>query len=155
MKRKEKISCVVGFVFLFCLFFEGKVACGCHTEYVHPLDGMESPCPLIVLKGRIIQHTFPGVPNYESIEQGDAPETRWVLIVLQSEMQHLREAGLIPNEFDDEECNWVQLISPHSENDPVLFINKEAIVHGYLGCLAFHVHTPMAIEAIDIYDNNP
>lgn len=155
MERKERISYLIGFVFLFGLFFAFGVACGHHAEYVHPLDCMKSPCPLIVLKGKIIQHTFPGIPNYESIEQGDAPETRWVLIISESEIQHLREAGFISNEFDDEDCNWVQLIPPHSENDPIPFLNKEAIVHGYLGCLAFHVHTPMAIEAVDIYDNNP
>src|SRR5579862_2439275 len=59
-----------------------------HTEYVHPIDDDSNiPLPFVKLKGKIIQHTFPGVPNYESIEDGDAPETRWVLVIPETEIQ--------------------------------------------------------------------
>ncbi len=34
------------------------------------------------LKGTIVRKTFPGPPEYESIEQGDAPETFWILNLL-------------------------------------------------------------------------
>ena len=33
----------------------------------------------VQLTGRIVIKTFPGPPNYESIEQGDEPEKPWIL----------------------------------------------------------------------------
>ena len=124
------------------------------TEYVHPIDGALIPCPLVTLKGKIVRHTFPGVPNYESLEDGDAPETRWVLVIPESEIQRLMQAGFIPQDLYSEENEaWVQLIAPHSERDPIPFCGKQVIVKGYLGSLAFHVHTPIAIETIGIYDD--
>ena len=125
-----------------------------HREYVYPIDGAAIPCPLVTLKGKILRHTFPGVPNYESLEYGDAPETRWVLVIPESEIQRLMQAGFIPREdlYSEENRGWVQLIAPYSEKDPIPFSGKQATVKGYLGTLAFHVHTPIAIEAIGIYD---
>ena len=126
-----------------------------HTEYVYPLDDVRVPCPFVTLRGKIIQHTFPGVPNYVSIEDGDAPETRWVLVIPESEIQRLKQAGYLPQEdiYGTEERGWVQLISPQSEADPIPYQNKEVVVEGYLGTLAFHVHTPAAIEAKGIYND--
>ncbi len=126
-----------------------------HPEYVHPVDGAIVPCPLVSLQGTILQHTFPGVPNYESIEDGDAPETRWVLVIPESEIQRLNRAGFIPQEdiFTSEARGWVQLIAPHSESDPIPFLQQQVVVEGYLGTLIFHVHTPITIEAIRIYDD--
>ncbi|MBI5888124.1 MAG: hypothetical protein HZB82_05355 [Deltaproteobacteria bacterium] len=31
------------------------------------------------LTGTIVEKTFPGPPEFESIEKGDRPETRWIL----------------------------------------------------------------------------
>lgn len=36
------------------------------------------------LTGKIIRETFPGPPNYESIRNGDEPETYWILILAES-----------------------------------------------------------------------
>ena len=33
-------------------------------------------------KGTIVRKTFPGPPEYESVEQGDKPETVWILNLL-------------------------------------------------------------------------
>ena len=124
------------------------------TEYVHPIDDdAVIPLPFTALRGKILQHTFPGVPNYKSIEEGDAPETRWVLVIPESEIQRLTESGFIPQEdiFTSEARGWVQLIAPHSEDDPIPFLNKQVVVEGYLGTLVVHVHTPIAFEAIGIY----
>lgn len=155
MSLKEKFLCVIASIFLFGLPIEGLEVFACHPEYVYPADGVEVPCPLVTLQGRIIRHTFPGVPNYENVEHGDAPETRWVLVIPRSEIQCLKQAGFIPKEdiVDEDDCGWIQLIAPHSENDPIPFSDKEVTVYGYLGTLAFHVHTPLAIEAIGIYGN--
>ena len=32
------------------------------------------------LTGKIVRKTFPGRPNYESIKEGDEPETYWILV---------------------------------------------------------------------------
>lgn len=42
-------------------------------------DGQE-----VSLEGRISRETFPGPPNYQSIDDGDQPETTWILTVLTS-----------------------------------------------------------------------
>jgi hypothetical protein len=36
---------------------------------------------LTTLTGKIIRKTFPGPPNYESIKDGDEPETYWILVL--------------------------------------------------------------------------
>jgi hypothetical protein len=36
---------------------------------------------LVLLTGKIIRKTFPGRPNYESIKDGDEPETYWILVL--------------------------------------------------------------------------
>jgi len=158
----QKLTSLFAVVLMYALSLDGQAQeDGCQeeltyqTEYVHPVDGATVSCPFVSLQGNILQHTFPGVPNYESLEDGDAPETRWVLVIPESEIQKLMEAGYIPREdiFTSEARGWVQLIAPHSENDPIKFSNKQVIVEGYLGSLAFHIHTPVAIEAVDIYDN--
>jgi len=127
----------------------------CALEYVEAIEGACIPCPLIELKGKILRHTFPGVPNYQSIEEGDAPETRWILEIPVSETQRLEQAGFIPQNalFASEEKCWVQLIAPQAESDPIRFLDHPVVVQGYLGSLIFHVHTPVAIEAIGIYDD--
>ena len=123
------------------------------VEYVHPIEGTTTACPLVSLQGSLLRHTFAGIPNYESLENGDAPEPRWVLILPESEIQRLREGGYIPQEdiFTSEARGWVQLIAPHFESDPIPFVNQQVVVEGYLGSLIFHVHTPIAIEAVGIY----
>lgn len=154
----QKLRCYWLFVVLICASsFECRAKEGVwyHTEYVHPVEGATVPCPFVSLQGTILQHTFPGVPNYESIEDGDTPETRWVLVIPESEIQRLSVAGFIPQEdiFTLEARGWVQLIAPHSENDPIPFLHKQVIVEGYLGTLISHVHTPIAIESVGIYGN--
>jgi hypothetical protein len=136
-----------------CLVFLSVPLCA--LEYVEAVEEASIPCPLIELKGKILRHTFPGVPNYQSVEEGDAPETRWVLEIPASEIQRLEQARFIPRNdlFESEEKGWVQLIAPESESDPIQFLDHLVVVQGYLGSLIFHAHTPVAIEAIGIYDD--
>jgi hypothetical protein len=125
------------------------------VEYVEAVEGAAVPCPLVELKGKIFRHTFPGVPNYQSVEEGDVPETRWVLEIPSSEIRRLEQAGFIPQNdmFNSADSGWVQVISPETEDDPAPFLNRCVVVKGYLGALIFHVHTPIAIEAVGIYDD--
>ncbi len=127
-----------------------------HMEYIVPLDEDSSTtCPFVVLRGKIFQHTFPGVPNYESIEDGDYPETRWVLEIPKSEIQRIREAKILPEKYfsDTDEIWWIQLIPPKTESDPIPFVGKTIVAEGYLGMLCFHVHTPITIETERIYND--
>ncbi len=93
-------------------------------EYVEALEGAAVSCPLIELKGKIFRHTFPGVPNYQSIEEGDAPETRWVLEIPSSEIRRLEQGGFIPQNdlFNSDHAGWVQVIPPQTEEDPAPFL---------------------------------
>lgn len=35
----------------------------------------------VIIKGKLVQQVFPGPPNYYSIQQGDTPETDWLLVL--------------------------------------------------------------------------
>jgi hypothetical protein len=119
------------------------------TKYVHPVDDDNViPLPFITLRGKLVRHTFPGVPNYESVEDGDYPETRWVLEIAPTEIQKLIDSNYVTeNLYNPSEEGWVQLIAVGNEESPRPFQNKQVAVRGYLGTLASHIHTPATIEA--------
>jgi len=93
------------------------------TKYVFPVDDDNViPLPFITLRGKLIRHTFPGVPNYESIEDGDYPETRWVLEILSTEIRRLIDLKYITeNLYNPDEEGWVQLIAVGNEESPRSF----------------------------------
>ena len=51
----------------------GSAAQGC-------LDVRGSHAP-VALEGRLERHIYPGLPNYESIQRGDAPEPAYILVL--------------------------------------------------------------------------
>ena len=81
------------------------------VEYLFPVDDDAIiPLPFITLQGKLIRHTFPGVPNYESIEDGDYPETRWVLEIPKTEIRRLIDSKYVSeNLYEDSGEGWVQL----------------------------------------------
>lgn len=126
------------------------------TKYVHPVDDDSViPLPFIMLRGKLLRHTFPGVPNYESIEDGDYPETRWVLEISSAEIERLIDLNYVSeNIYSPSQEGWVQLIAVDNEESPHLLLNKKVVVKGYLGTLASHIHTPATIEAKEIYEDS-
>jgi len=126
------------------------------TEYVHPVDESEViPLPFISLRGKLIRHTFPGVPNYESIEDGDYPEIRWVVEVTGAEIARLIGLNYFTeNLYSPDQEGWIQLIAPDNIESLLPFLNKQVVVKGYLGTLISHIHTPVTIEAKEIYDDS-
>lgn len=119
--------------------------------FLDPVNGVEIAFPVVEIRGKLIQHTFPGIPNYESIEDGDMPETRVVLEVLPAEIDQLRREGYIPEEgMYEEETGWIQLDSDVSLS---CFLNRHVTVAGILGSRIVHVHTPVTIEVIDLWAN--
>lgn len=125
------------------------------TSYVYPVDDDRTiPLPYITLRAKLICHTFPGTPNYESIESGDMPETRWVLEVHGSEIRRLIESNYLTEDlYYPDKNGWIQLIAVGDEESPSLFLNKQVIVQGYLGTLISHIHTPATLEAKEIHED--
>jgi hypothetical protein len=77
-------------------------------------------------------------------------------VIPEFEIQRLRKEGFIPQEediFTPEARGWVQLIPLNKVDNPESFFNRQVIVEGLLGTLIVHVHTPITIEAVGIYDN--
>ena len=126
------------------------------VEYLYPVDDDNViPLPFITLRGKLIRHTFPGVPNYESIKDGDYPETRWVLVIPEAEIKQLITSRSVSEEmYGSCQEGWVQLIAIDTEESPQPFLNKQIVVKGYLGTLASHIHTLVTIEAKEIYEDS-
>lgn len=124
------------------------------AEYVWPIDEDNViPLPIASLRGKLIRHTFPGPPNYESIEDGDVPETRWILEISEEEIKKLVTSNYVPKDmYQSSKEDWVQLVSPGTEQTPKPFLNKKVVVTGYLGTLRTHRHTYITIEAKDMYE---
>lgn len=126
------------------------------TSYVHPVDDDRViPLPYVTLRGKLIRHTFPGAPNYESIESGDYPETRWVLVIPEAEIKQLILSRYVTEEMYGS-CSegWVQLIAAGNEESPNPLLNKQVIAQGYLGTLISHIHTLTTLEAKEIYEDS-
>jgi hypothetical protein len=125
------------------------------SSCVHPVDDDRTiPLPFIILRGQLIRHTFAGMPNFESVEAGDKPETRWVLKVPSKEIQRLIDSNYLTEDlyYPDKE-GWIQLIAAGDEESPSPLLNKRVIVQGYLGTLVSHIHTPATLEAKEIYEH--
>lgn len=125
------------------------------TSYVQPVDDDRTiPLPYITLRAKLIRHTFPGTPNYESIEDGDMPETRWILEVPSSEIRRLIESNYLTEDlYYLDKKGWIQLIAVGDEESPLPLLNKQVIVQGYLGTLISHIHTPATLEAKEIHED--
>lgn len=153
------LSVLIAIVFIFygsmSPLFADQEKTAYPVEYLYPVDDdTVIPLPFITLRGKLIRHTFPGVPNYESIEDGDYPETRWVLEIEKAEIRQLLASRYVSNEmYESYQEGWVQLIPAGTEQSPQHFLNKQVIVKGYLGTIASHIHTPATIEAKEIYDD--
>lgn len=132
-----------------------KEAISYPTSYVYPVDDDRTiPLPYITLRAKLIRHTFPGTPNYESIESGDMPETRWVLEVPGSEIRRLIESNYLTEDlYYPDKNGWIQLIAVGDEESPSPLLNKQVVVQGYLGTLISHIHTPATLEAKEMHED--
>lgn len=125
------------------------------TKYVHPVDDDRTiPLPHITLRAKLTRQTLPGMPNFESIEDGDSPETRWILEVPSSEIQRLIESDYLTEDlYYPDRKGRIQLIAVGGEESPLPLLNKQVVVQGYLGTLISHIHTPATLEATEIYED--
>ena len=89
----------------------------------------------VTLKGTIKRKVFPGPPNYESVRNGDEPESMWVL--------HLARTICVNASADweaEKDVAVVQLVFPEGQKQYAKYrslLNGKAVAIGTL----FHAHT--------------
>ena len=112
--------------------------------------------PLIQLRGTLSYHTFAGPPNYESITQGDMPETAWVIKLDRESSQKMWSLPItqytrehFPDLVRDDDS--VQLAIDRSDQEMSSFQGKTISIEGFLGPWeTYHVHTPFLLEVVNI-----
>lgn len=52
---------------------------GYSTKAMKPQDCLSCEPATVILRGKISRKTFAGPPNYESVKEGDTPESYWIL----------------------------------------------------------------------------
>jgi hypothetical protein len=102
------------------------------------------------LTGKIIQETFPGPPNYESIRNGDEPETYCILILAESLCVNAKADN--PLYSSESEIKRIQLVLKGNEYQKYKnLIGEEVIVHGQLFPMQTgHHHTKVLMIVKDI-----
>lgn len=123
----SKILMLFVFIFSFLAFTEKAMAEECLSY--EPKE--------VRLIGTIIRKTFPGPPNYESIENGDEPETFWIL--------RLKKPVCLKGKPDDELNSEAEknIKDFHMVLDNEMYarykhlVSKDVIAEGTL----FHAHT--------------
>lgn len=152
---------IVLFLLIFPSFSFGEA--GVHCDSNCSAQAILKPemminCPLVKLKGKLLQHIFAGPPEYESIENGDRPETRWILEVDLGTIDFLFSiADTIPENFrpilpDDKHGNdWIQLI-PDAEFEQEFegLKNNQVWLDGFLGSWPVHCHTLFMLEVTKV-----
>ena len=104
------------------------------------------------LTGTLIRSTFPGPPNYESIQNGDAKETYWLLKLAAPVC--VDEDKSQPN-LDPPQKNVqvIQLVFPDPkiyQKDKTLVGRKITASGTLFGAISGHHHTPVLLTVSDI-----
>lgn len=106
---------------------------------------------VVVLKGTIRRHTFPGPPNYESVAKGDLAETVWLL--------HLTRPICVSASSDWEKetgVSGLQLVFANSSEYDKSLLGRRVVVTGTLYHQhTGHHHTKMLIKVSSIKDRAP
>jgi hypothetical protein len=105
----------------------------------------------VMLKGEISRKTFPGRPNYESIEEGDEPETYWILHLTNPICVNGDES--IPNgENPEKDVSDIQL--GLDEEQYVQYkdlLGNQVVVSGKLShAITGHHHTNVLLKVAEI-----
>ncbi|HEY1470325.1 MAG TPA: DUF4431 domain-containing protein [Candidatus Acidoferrum sp.] len=102
---------------------------------------------VVQLRGTIIRKTFPGPPNYESVERGDKPEVYWLLVLSEPICveQDSKDPDLNPAQGDVRRIQLVFLDAKAYQTDKEL-VGKKVIASGTLfGEHTGHHHTPVLL----------
>ena len=105
---------------------------------------------VVQLNGTIIRETFPGPPNYKSVERGYKPEEAWLLALSQPICmeQDRKDPDQNPAQKD---VQRIQLVfrdaTPHEGQKGL--VGKKVVARGMLfGAHAGHHHTPVLLTVI-------
>jgi len=103
--------------------------------------------PTVVrLTGMLVRQTFPGPPNYRSVEQGDRPETYWLL--------DLPTPMCVGEDKADPELNPEQtgirriqlVLQPEMFTNPRFLVGESVSIEGTIfGAHTGHHHTPILL----------
>lgn len=89
---------------------------------------------VVSLSGVLVRETYPGRPNYESIANGDEPETIWVLRLEETICVHASNEIDVPEDSEEE----IQLVlKPEQYKQYRSLLGRAVTVSGTL----FHSHT--------------
>jgi len=101
----------------------------------------------VQLTGRIIRKTFPGPPNYKSIEHGDAAERTWLLVLPQP---ICIDADKTEPDFNlsQKDIRQIQLVFLDTNAYQIYakLVGKNVVANGTLfGAHTGHQHTPVLL----------
>lgn len=102
---------------------------------------------VVQLSGNVIRKTFPGPPNYESIERGDKPEVLWLLVLSHPicMQEDIKEPSLNPAQKDIRKIQLVFRDAAAYETHKKL-VGKGVVAKGTLfGAHTGHHHTPLLL----------
>ena len=100
----------------------------------------------VTLRGVAVRRTYPGPPNYESIKEGDTPETSWVLVLRRPICVDGRSGDLVNVARTD--IREIQLVFENQETYQTYrrLLRRRAIVTGVLlGAITGHHHTEVLL----------
>lgn len=135
----------IAFVISFLVFSPGTVFAEGSGECL--VDGESAE-----LTGKIWRETFPGPPNYESIQDGDEPQTHWILTTDQAYcgMAYNMESGgtyKIPGELTRFQLALDS--DQYADNKSLVFENATVTGNLFAGHTGHH-HTSMLIDVESI-----
>ncbi len=145
MKSMNIFSLVLALAIL--LFLQGN------TDAENSDKCLDGEPTVVKIIGKIYEKTFPGPPNYESVEKGDRPETQWILKL---------DAPICAKRTPQEEF-WAERIILNVKEVTLVFLQKgiykeEHLMHDRVvvtGTLweahTGHHRTPLLITVKEIY----
>jgi len=115
----------------------------------------QEPClkyepDVVELVGKIKRQTFPGPPNYESVKQGDRPETYWVLFLPKAFCVKPGANSPNINSSPESDISQLQLIEVDYKRYRKL-LGKKVRAKGRLShAITGHHHTTVLLEVISL-----
>jgi len=105
----------------------------------------------VTLQGTLVRKTFPGPPNYESVKNGDKPQTSWILELQESICvdEDKAQPDLNPQQSRIRE---VQLVLPSQQFAAYKhLVGRRVTATGTMfGGITAHHHTPVLLTVLSL-----
>jgi hypothetical protein len=106
------------------------------------------------LLGKISIETFPGLPNYESIKEGDEPEVYWILTTEKpycGQGEDFGSEGQKITQIEKNQTRFQLMLTPEQYTQwKALLPNKVSVEGSMMMAHTGHHHTAMLIEVTKI-----